>query len=77
MDDPIDYLGIAKAVTRFQHPTLADVQNNDGYKPRCVDCLGPCHPKSREYRAMGRCPSCYRDLMPLQTVKKELLPCKT
>ncbi len=70
MDDPIDYLSIAKAVTRFQHPTLASVNNADGYKPRCQYCFVPCHPKSREYRALQLCPWCY-DSAPLIITKKE------
>lgn len=54
--------------------TLAQVNILDGYKPLCVDCHGPCHPKSREYRGLQLCPSCYLD-RPLNvlTQKKELI----
>ncbi len=72
MDDPIDYLAIIKQVTRFQHPTLASVNYNDGFKPRCTYCFVPCDPRSRTYRASHLCEFCY-DEQPLIIQRKEIL----
>ena len=72
MDDPIDYLSIAKSVVRFQHPTLASVNNADGYKPRCRHCFISVDPRSREYRALQLCSQCY-DFEPLIIKQKEIL----
>ena len=71
--DQIDYMEIAKAITRQHFPTMAEEQYRDGYKPRCLDCLAPCHPRSHEYRTRHLCPSCYVDRLhlPILTVKKE------
>ncbi len=75
MSDPIDYLAIAKSVTLFQHPTLASVNYNDGYKPRCRHCLISVDPRSREYRALRLCGACY-DAEPIiiQRLKELLCP---
>jgi hypothetical protein len=59
--------------------TLQQVNNLDGYKPRCRFCHAGCDPKSREYKGMQLCPPCYRDCSLKDTFtvkKKELLPCR-
>lgn len=52
--------------------TLTQVNWIDGYKPRCLWCSVPCHPRSYEYRKCHLCPWCY-DQQPIVLKKKELL----
>lgn len=51
--------------------TLDQVNNLDGYKPRCRACHGPCHPRSYEYRSLQLCPYCYDTWPPPHVRKKE------
>jgi hypothetical protein len=55
--------------------TMAEIQYNDGYKPRCQYCFIPCDPRSREYRALHVCTYCYADA-PLIIERKEFLHAK-
>jgi hypothetical protein len=41
MSDPVDYLELAKAVTRFQHPTLEAMNWNDQMLPRFISKYEP------------------------------------
>jgi hypothetical protein len=66
----------AKDAMIQHHVTMADVQWNDGYKPRCLWCFIPCDPRSREYRATHLCEYCYDEQPPIQTQRKELLHAK-
>ena len=49
----------AKDAQIHHHVTMAEIQYNDGWKPRCRYCFVPCDPRSREYRALRCCPVCY------------------
>ena len=64
----------AKDAQIHHHVTMAEIQYNDGYRPRCRDCKISCDPRSREYRALRCCPICY-DYQGLNIQPKELL-CK-
>ena len=55
------------------HVTMADVQWNDGFKPRCRYCFISCDPRSREYRACQLCSYCYSEQPVLTTQHKEIL----
>ena len=60
---------------QMNHVTMAEIQYNDGYKPRCQYCFIPCDPRSREYRALHVCTYCYADA-PLIIERKEFLHAK-
>ena len=64
----------AKDQMIHQYVTMADVQWQDGYKPRCLDCFVPCDPKSHAYRKSHRCEQCH-DTQPIIVQPKEILPC--
>jgi hypothetical protein len=64
----------AKAIVRV-HVTYEQACRRDN-KPLCYYCLIPCDPRSREYRALRICSLCYRDLGPMETKPKHLLPKK-
>lgn len=55
--------------------TYSQAKQANWPRPTCVDCRVPCA-FTREYRATGRCESCYATT-PLIIHKKELLPCQT
>jgi hypothetical protein len=69
-----DYFAIAKDITRFHWPTLAEANWQDGYKPRCRWCFVPCHPRDYGYRSCQLCEYCYDEQPPVQTQPKALLP---
>lgn len=69
-----DYFEFAKRSLRHHWPTMASVNWNDGYKPRCRFCFISCHPKAYGYRSSGLCECCYNELPPIQVIKKEKKP---
>ena len=62
----------AKDAQIHHHVTMAEIQYNDGWKPRCRYCFVPCDPRSREYRALKLCTECYM-FEPIIIQPKELI----
>ena len=58
----------------MSHETYDQAKQANGHRLTCTDCQVPCA-YTREFRATGRCESCYRET-PLIIQRKELL-CQT
>lgn len=57
----------------IMHETYQHAKQANWPRPTCVDCSVPCA-YDREFKATGRCQSCYTET-PLIIQHKEILPC--